>query len=374
MSADSASKTSFSRKLWGMAIVAIVIVVALVLFLFHSRKSNSLIEVRYGITPYQDSAIPIVADSLGWYTESGIKFIGVPLVWGDVVTAISSGAIDVAIYNFNSFMPPYENALQGSRIPVFYCPTYVFKGQAIMVYPNAGFVPFRDQAGENEADREKRIAQTARELKGKRIAITEGTELEQIVLEALKKAGLDPKKDVTLIHAAPEDALAAFLAKNVDAFAAGLTERTEARRHGATELLVTSDVTLPVIDGIITTQQFATTHRAVLDSLVLIWFRTILFMEGDLHKNSQYILGYLAKSASTRYSSEEYSVAWTYNIFPKTTLYASNMFNTPGTPYYWKRSWDSVNRFLLEQKKINSAIPYSAYAGDTTLKRLVMEK
>ena len=113
-------------------------------------------------------------------------------------------------------------------------------------------VPFKDVSGEDAATRDRRVADAARQLKGKRVAVTVGTELDQIVITALQKAGLDSKKDVTLINASPEESLAAFLSGNVDAFAAGLTERTEARRHGGTELLVASDVTLPVIDGLIT--------------------------------------------------------------------------------------------------------------------------
>lgn len=334
------------------------------------EKPARLTTIRYGITPYQDSALPVVANELGWYRKNGIDFKLVPLAWGDVVIALSSGSIDVAIYNFNSFQAPYENAAKGSRKPIFYCPTYVFKGQAIMVHGNSEFKPFEDIEGDSVEQRERRLEETASQLRGKRVAITEGTELEQIVVAALNKAGLDRERDVTLIHASPENALAAFLAKDVDAFAAGLTERTEARRHGAVELLMASDVMLPVIDGIITTEDFALKEGPILDKLVRIWFQTIRFMEEDLTANSQYILRYLAKAASTRYSPEEYRIAWTFNVFPKNIVEANSLFNQTSSPYYWRKKWDKNNAFLQKENKISYPVPYKAYWGDKVLLRL----
>jgi hypothetical protein len=93
-------------------------------------------------------------------------------------------------------------------------------------------------------------------------------------------------------------------------------------------------------------------------------------MEEDLNKNSSYILKYLASAASTRYSPEEYSVAWTFNVFPHDPKEANKMFNDPSSTAYWKTSWDTNNEFLLQQKKIRAPIPYSAYWGDKVLERL----
>ena len=349
------------------ALVVVAVVVGLTMLFTESKKE---LTVRYGITPYQDSALPVVAHQLGWYEQDHIDVELVPVTWGEVVNALVGGAIDVAIYNFNSFQPPYENAAKGRNKPVFYCPFYVFKGQAIMVHGDSGIEPLKDVEGEPKGNRDKRVVWTAKQLKGKRVAITKGTELEQIVLAALGKAGLDSEKDVRLIHSSPEDALAAFLAKDVDAFAAGLTERVEARRHGAVELLVTADVMLPVIDGIVTTESFARNAPEILDKLVQIWMKTIRFMEKDLGSNSKHILQYLAKAASTKYSREEYQVAWTFNIFPKTAPEANALFNDESSPYFWKVSWDKNNEFLVKQRKTSQPVPHSAYWGETVLQRL----
>jgi ABC-type nitrate/sulfonate/bicarbonate transport system substrate-binding protein len=359
-------------KLTIMIAVLAAIVLAAVFWKASSRRQPGTVTVRYGITPYQDSGLPVVPERLGWYKEAGINVELVPVTWGDVITAMSGNAIDVAIYNFNSFQAPYENAAKGTAKPVFYCPVFLFKGQAIMVRTNSGMEGFREVAGESKEQRDERIVRTAKQLKGKRIAVTEGTELDQIVLAALKKAELS-KQDVTLIHASPEDSLAAFLAGNVDAFAAGLTERVEARRRGATELLLTADVMLPVVDGIITSEAFATKHPEVMEKLAGIWFRTIRFMEEDLNKNSAHIRDYLSKAASTRYSPEEYAVAWTFNVFPHDPKEANKLFNDPASSAYWKTAWDANNEFLKQQSKVQGPVPYSAYWGEKVLQRLSKE-
>jgi len=351
------------------AVIILALAVALTIWNPFSYHSNTTLTIRYGITPYQDSALPVVAKELGWYKEAGFNVELVPVQWGDVITAIAGGAIDVAIYNLNSFQPPYNNAAQGSNKPVFYSPLYLFKGQAIMVRSNSGMEVFRDIAGESKEARDTRIARIAAQLKGKRIAVTEGTELEQIVLAALQKAGLN-KDDVRLIHASPEDSLAAFLAGNIDAFAAGLTERVEARRHGGTEMLTTADVMQPVIDGIVTTEAFAQKHPEVMDKLVQIWFRTIRFMDADVNTNSTHILKYLSNTASTHYSPEEYSIAWTFDVFPHDAKAAQALFSNPVLPSFWKTAWNANNNFLLQQGKIKSPVPYSAYWGDKVLERL----
>ncbi len=352
-------------------VIVIIVLIVLGAVVFHLSKpqSETKNKIRYGITPYQDSALPVVADTLGWYKEAGLDVELVPVTWGNVVTALAGNAIDVTIYNFNSFQPPYENASKGSLKPVFYCPLYLFKGQAIMVRSDSGMQVFREQADESIEARNNRIAEVSKQLKSKRIAVTEGTELEQIVLAALQKAGLS-KNDATLIHASPEDSLAAFLAGNVDAFAAGLTERVEARRHGATELLVTADVMLPVIDGIVTTDKFARENTEMMDKLIRIWFRTIRFMEEDIEKNSIYIRSYLEKAASTRYSPDEYTIAWTFNTFPHDANEADKLFNDPSSPAYWKTSWDATNEYLLEERKVKGVVPYEAYWGESVLRKL----
>jgi ABC-type nitrate/sulfonate/bicarbonate transport system substrate-binding protein len=365
------SYTVRKRSIWHRLSVSLIIPISLSLFLLLScHREQKYTHIRLGITPYQDTALPVVAEKMGWYKEKGIQIDFVPLDWGDVMLGLSSGSIDAAIYTINAFEAPYESAASGSRQPVFYSPIYIFKGTAIMVHQNSGITPFQESPNEPPDERKRKVAQIAKQLKGKRIAVTQGTEYEQLVLAALNAAGLNPKKDVTLIHASPSDALAAFLSGNIDAFGAGLTERVEARRHGGIEFLVAADLGQVSIDGIVTTAEFAKHNQDALDSLTSIWFKTIQFVGADPKNNSAAVRDYLAQRASTKYSPDEYAIAWTFNIFPDSPTAAANLFNRDSSRYYWKTAWKEVGEFLIQQKKITSPIPESAYWGEPVLSRL----
>lgn len=205
------------------------------------------------------------------------------------------------------------------------------------------------------------------QLRGKRIGVTEGTTFEQTVLDALRVAGMDPKKDVKLVHARPEDNVAAFLSGDLDAFSAGLTERVQAKRYGATELLIGQDVSLPAIDGIIVSRDFAEQHSKEMQKLLDLWFETIRYMDADVGARSSTVRDYLKGKASVDYSAAEYTVAWTFQYFPATRQIAKESFLTPGNLYFWKPIWDSNSDALVSQKKISERVPESYFGGQKTL-------
>jgi NitT/TauT family transport system substrate-binding protein len=327
----------------------------------NAQTQTQTVSIRYGITPYQDTALPVIADKQNWYASEGIRSQSVPLAWGEVPLALASNTIDVALYNFNSFLAPWSEIAAGGKNLVYYAPLYVFKGNAIMVRSDAGYKTSADAK-----NREDLIA-VIQQLRGKRIGVTAGTEYEQIAIEALRLAGMTPGRDVTVINARPEDALAAFIARDLDAFSAGLTERVEAKKRGGTELIVGSDVSFPVIDGLVTTETFAQRHADKLDALVRLFFRTIQYVEEDVPSRSEAVRQYLTERGSTKYSAEEYAIAWTFQFFPKNQTEAAQTFNEPSSSYYWKPIWAGVNEFLLKEGKIKSSVPEQWYWGEKTL-------
>jgi ABC-type nitrate/sulfonate/bicarbonate transport system substrate-binding protein len=285
--------------------------------------------------------------------------------------ALASGDIDVAIFNFDSFLAPWKQLSDGGTKLVFYAPIYVWNGAAIMVHQNdPSLKPIGDLSGLSPEERKKRVIAALRQLKGKRIAATEGTTFQQTVLAALQLAGLDPKRDVTLINAQPQDSLAAFLANNVDAFSAGLTERINAKEHGAVELAVGSDFSPPAINGLVTTAKFAQSHPEQIDKLTAIFFKTVRFMNTDMKTTSSIVLDYLRGKASVDYTPAQYAAAVQTDFLPKTAKEAYAAFEEPNSQYYWKPIWDGLNKFLIEQKQISETVPSSAYQGDANLKRI----
>jgi hypothetical protein len=76
---------------------------------------------------------------------------------------------------------------------------------------------------------------------------------------------------------------------------------------------------------------------------------------------------YLTERGSTKFSPEEYAIAWTFGVFPKDQVEAGKTFNDPASKYYWKPVWAGVNDFLLKEGKIKTAVPDRWYWGEKTV-------
>jgi ABC-type nitrate/sulfonate/bicarbonate transport system substrate-binding protein len=322
--------------------------------------------VRIGITPFQDTVLPAVATRQGWFKEAGIDVKLIDLDWADVPLALASRDIDFAIYTFDSMLPAWPRLNAAGRPLVFYVPLYVFRGAAIMVHGNAGLETVGDIKDQSENQVRTRVSRVMHQLKGKRIGITQGTTAERVVLDALAMAGMAPS-DVVLVNARYSDNMTAFLARDLDAFVGGVTERLRARQAGAVELVSADAVSAPVIDGWVTTESFARQNQKVLDTATDIFFKTVRLMESDLVANAQLATEYLEGRASISYTPEQYAYAWSFQIFPQDRAAASTLFLDSGSPYYWRRIWDSNNHFLISTRKIDSPISYSWFWGEKVL-------
>ena len=357
-------------KQWRLLVIATALVAVLIGGYFAFGKGDGRgdqVSIRYGITPFQDSALPVVAHNQGWYERDGLDVKFVDLGWTDVPLALASGSVDVAIYNFDSFMSSYEQLLKSNQELVFYAPLYTWNGAAIMVRGKDGIAPIGELQGLSEEQKVERVRAAMGQLRGRRIGITEGTTFEQTVRDALRIAGMDPRRDVQLINARPEDNLAAFIAGDLDAFSAGLTERVQARRNGGVELLTGPDVSVPVVDGLVARRSFVEAHPEAMQKLVSIWFETVQFMKVDVSGRSSAVRDYLRGKASVDYTADEYAIAWTFQYFPSSRQEARESFLNPSSRYYWRPIWKSNSDYLLGQNKITAPIPESAFKGETTL-------
>jgi ABC-type nitrate/sulfonate/bicarbonate transport system substrate-binding protein len=276
-------------KQWRLAIVLILIVgSALIWYMWRGRsQQNETAEIKYAVTPFQDSALPVVADGQGWYRAAQLNVRLVNMGWSDVPLALASKSADVAIYNVDSYMASSEQLEKGGAQAVFYAPLYVWNGAAIMIHGDRGLKPAGDLSKLSQDARKAAVSAAMQQLRGKRVGVTQGTTFEQTVLDALKLANMSPSKDLKLVYARPEDNLAAFLSGDLDAFSAGLTERVQAKRHGATELVIGPDFSLPAIDGLIARKEFADRHPEEMQKLVDIWFQTISYIQVDVAGRSE---------------------------------------------------------------------------------------
>jgi ABC-type nitrate/sulfonate/bicarbonate transport system substrate-binding protein len=322
--------------------------------------------VRIGIAPFQDTVLPVVPEKLGWYKDSGLRVQFIDVGWTDIPLGLASDSFDVVLYSFEATQPSWASLKSSGKEIVFYAPLYAFNGAAIMVHGDAGFQTLSSLSGLDQDEVGKKTKEVMVQLKGKKIGITEGTISEKVVRDALAKAGMT-QSDVSLINARYEDNLAAFLARRLDAFVGGLPERVKARQAGAVELLVGSAVSDPAITGWVATRAFAEKNREVMQNLIDTFYKTMRYMEEDLKGRANLATEYLRGKASVDYSPEEFAFAWSFQYFPKTREEAAKAFLDQNSPYYWKRSWQNNNNFLLKTSKITEAVPFEAFWGEKTL-------
>ena len=122
-----------------------------------------------------------------------------PTGGGGFMEAVPSGAVDVAQM---ADTPPIFGQVAGVETKVIGVQSTLKEGQSFVEI----FAP-QDSGITSMAD-----------LKGKKVALTEGTILQYTVVEALEKAGLS-YSDITPVNLAPADSLTAYQSGDVDAVA-----------------------------------------------------------------------------------------------------------------------------------------------------------
>ena len=215
------------------------------------------------------------------------------------------------------------------------------------------------------------IIETIKQLKGRTIFTTMATEKEQLVLLALEEAGLTPR-DVKIIHAQPDESLNAFLHGDAQAFTGGVTDQLKARKEGHKQMITGADLGLVVIDGLVTTRHYAEAHPDILLKLIRLWFRTIKYLEQDLDERIKIVIEDLNREGSFTFDVEDYKYTWLYTeIYPNNAQTMADLVLSAETPYYWKKSWDENNQFLLNEKRIKQSIPYDVFWMERIQSKLV---
>src|ERR1700741_2570043 len=157
-----------------------------------AQAQTSQKTVRIGITPFQDTVLPVIPDKLGWYKEAGYNVQFVDVGWTEVPLGLASGSFDVVLYPFEATQAAGPALKSAGKEIVVYAPLYAFNGAAIMVHGDAGFQTLSSLAGLTQAEVDTKTREVMTQLRGKKIGITEGTIAEKVVRDALAKAQMSP--------------------------------------------------------------------------------------------------------------------------------------------------------------------------------------
>jgi NitT/TauT family transport system substrate-binding protein len=125
---------------------------------------------------------------------------------------------------------------------------------------------------------------TMADLKGKKIAVEEGTVDHYLLLLGLKKAGMSAA-DIKIVPLETSQGAAAFVAKRVDAVAAFAPNTTKAMgRAGSKVLFSSKDYPGAISDHLVFTRKFIDQHPDRVQAAVDSWFATLDYINKNKDK------------------------------------------------------------------------------------------
>ena len=307
---------------------------------------TSLVKVRYGISSFQDTLLPILGSDKykGWYREEGLDVNFKILGWTEVQEALAAGQVDVAINNITSIIATHQKR---PDLIYWYGFNTFDNGFALMIRPNGTLKTVADlerQLGNHQAA----IVAAAKQLKGKTVVTTSNTDMEQGVVAAARQGGLDFTKDIKIINLSPDEGLAAFLSGTGDAYIGGIPQRTRAGKEGMLEMLTGLDIGPAPINGIVTTKKFAQDHQDELLKLLKVWFKIVNYVDANEDEAGKTIVTILNENSGAKFTIDDFKKYWQkYERYPLSPTAIDKDILSPSGRNYWKAHWDDCNTYFV---------------------------
>lgn len=305
-------------------------------------SDRTVSKVRFGVSAFQDTLVPIIGRDKDWYRNEGLDVEFSILGWTEVMEALSAGHVDVAINNIYAVVQDHQ---QNPNLVFYYGLNPFDQGAALMVRPD-GRIKTLEQMLKEFPDHETAVRMTALQLKNKSIITLGGSDMEQSVLAATRKADLQPQKDFKLISLEPDEGLAAFLRGEGDAYLGGIPQRTAAAKRGMKEMLTGLDLGPPPINGLVTTRQYAETHQEELLKIIRVWFRIVQHVNSNLDDGASIVVKEMNAHGS-KFTTEDFKKYWNnYESYPANPTEVQSMILDPNGKNYWKAQWEDCNYYL----------------------------
>jgi ABC-type nitrate/sulfonate/bicarbonate transport system substrate-binding protein len=311
-----------------------------------SNQNSNLVKVSYGVSPFQDTLVPMFGKHKGWYKEEGLDVEFKILGWTEVQEALSSVAnnrIDLGINNISSVVATHHN---NPDLVYYYGFNTFDNGFALMIRPKGTLKPLSYFLSLG-LSRTEAIKKTAEQLKGKTVVTTSNTDMEQGVAAAAKRGNLDFKKDIKIINLNPDEGLAAFLTGQGDAYIGGIPQRTRATKEGNIEMLTGADLGPPPINGMVTTKTYAKNNEETLLKLLKVWFRIVQYIDANLDEGADVIVKILNQNSAANFTNEDFKRFWNkIEHYPPTPKAIEAEILSPTGRNYWRARWDDCNHYF----------------------------
>ncbi len=351
-----------SRFSWsGLALAAGMLIASTHGAVSATPPAGTLTNIRIGISPFQDTLLPIIGEEKGWFKQAGLNVSFQTLAWNAVMPALASNSVDVAVYNTTGIISVY------SKMPnaVFLYPWNIFsEGQALMGRPGLGLKTVKDfeKEGKSHADA---VKATIQQIKGKTVITTMGSDMGKSVMDVTANNGI-AKSDFDIVDMDPDQGMAAFLSGSGDMYVGGIPQRSRLEHEGYTTMLVGPDLAPVPINGWVTTQEFAAKNEDALLRLQHVMFRIIRYTDAHTQDAGKIITDKLNSETGSNMSVAEFEKYFRQieEFTGNAAVVQKDLLNENGFAW-WKKTWDNDNKYFFKvDKLIPEAVPYDAFAGD----------
>jgi ABC-type nitrate/sulfonate/bicarbonate transport system substrate-binding protein len=317
-----------------------------------SGEQKAAKKLTIGVSPFQDTLLPLVAEQKGFFKDDDIEVELKSLGWDAIMPAVASGAVDIAINNTTGVIST------ANREPsvVYWYGWNPFTEGAALIGRKGGSLKTVDELRKGGASEQDAVRQAIRQLRGKTIVTTLSSDMGKAVNAALETAGMS-RDDVKIVDLNPDQGLAAFLAgKTGDAYLGGVPQRAKAVKEGFPIIASGPQLAPPPINGFVTKKEFAETNQDQMLRLMHAMFRTVRYCNANVDDCASIIVGKLNETTGGGLTNADFKAFW-----QKIENYAGNAAEAekaildPQGYAYWKKTWDGDNEYLVEQEKSISA-------------------
>ncbi len=120
---------------------SLAVMIAACLPLLAGATEKQVTKITIGLSPFQDTLLPIIGKEKGWFAEEGLDVDFKTLAWNAVMPAVASSAIDVAVYNTTGVVSVFNKQPD----LLFWYPWNIFaEGAALMGRPNINLKTVKD--------------------------------------------------------------------------------------------------------------------------------------------------------------------------------------------------------------------------------------
>lgn len=308
------------------------------------ESSGEVASVTLGISPFQDTMLPIIAEEKGWFADNDLDVELTTLAWDAVMPAVASNSVDVAINNTTGVVTV---ANRSPETIYWYGWNPFTEGSALMGRPELEL----QTVDELEADgmsAEDAQAEVFGQLEGLTIVTTMGTDMGKQVSAALDSVGLNDGQ-VEIVDMNPDQGLAAFLSGTGDLYLGGIPQRTRATAEGMEVVASGPDLAPPPINGFVTTSSYAEANEDTMLRLMNVMFRIVRFCNDNTAECGEIITERLNRETGAELTVDGFVDFWqNFENYAGNAGEVEEIILSSDGYAFWEDTWDGDNAFLLD--------------------------